>query len=228
MASRDLADLYDQVEVATLGDPTRSITRALSRCRSDTEQIIVVPYALELRSGEQESLEKAVDIGQKRYPNYEILLSPHIGYDPALVDLLGDRILATRNESSQDRDVPIITVIRQGQKPRGFSMKDLGSLPGNLEDIGTVVPGRQGEAVSVARLLDAAGSTATGQKATFRSGEFFSANVSIEVARDKGWLVFSLDKKPLPARYGGPVRLLMPGNDDPGSNVNSIDQIIIE
>jgi hypothetical protein len=183
---------------------------------------------LELGSDELESLEEAVDTGQKEYPDYEILLSPHIGYDTALVDLLEDRILAARNESSQNQNVPIITVTHQGQKPRGFSMKDLGRLPGSLEDIGTVVPGRRGKAVSVARLLDTAGSTGTEQKATFRSGEAFSADVSVEVARDKGWLVFSLDKKPLPARYGGPVRLLIPGTDDPCSNVKSIDQIIIE
>lgn len=228
MASRGLADLYDQVEVATLGDPSRSITEAIRRCHPDTTQIIVVPYALELGPAKLESLEEVVKIGQKEYPNYKILLSPHIGYDPALVELLEDRILSAKNESSQHQNVPIITVTRQGQKPRGFSMKDLGSLPGGLENIGTVIPGRRGEAVSVARLLDAAGSTDTEQKAIFRSGETFSADVSVEVARDKGWLVFSLDKKPLPARYGGPVRLLIPGTDDPCSNVKSIDQIIIE
>ncbi|MEE2754143.1 MAG: molybdopterin-dependent oxidoreductase [Candidatus Latescibacterota bacterium] len=228
MASRGLADLYDQVEVATLGDPGRSITEAINHCQPNTGQVVVVPYALELGSDELESLEEAVDIGQKAYPDYEILLSSHIGYDPALVDLLEDRILAARNESSQHQNVPIITVTRQGQKPRGFSMKDLGSLPDSLKDIGTVVPGRRGEAVSVACLLDAVGSTGTEQKATFRSREAFSADISVEVARDKGWLVFSLDKKPLPARYGGPVRLLIPGTDDPCSNVKSIDQIIIE
>jgi hypothetical protein len=228
LASRGLSDIYGQVDVATLTNPGQSIAEAVRRCDPDTYQIIILPYALELGTDELKGLETAIACVQQEYPDNEILLSPHIGYDPRLIDIVEDRITAVKNKSSLGQNVPIITVTRQGQKSQGFSITDLLNIPDRLADIGMIVPDRRGEAVSVVALLDAAGFRGTEVKATFKSGDSFSADISVGIAREKGWLVFRLDEKPLPARYGGPVRLFIPGTNDRCANVKSIDQIIVE
>jgi hypothetical protein len=228
LASRALSDVFDRVEVATLGDPAESIEDAAGRCAEEVDRIIVLPYTLELSESELGSLEAAVERLQKIRPDRDVRLSPHVGFDTRLVDILGDRIAAAANESSADDNVPIITVESQGQKTRGFTLSDLLALPNRLDDIGRLVPNRSGEAVSVEALLSAVGLTGSETKATFESGEDFSADVDLKIAREHGWLVFRLDKKPLPARYGGPVRLFIPGLDDRCSNVKSVDRLIIK
>lgn len=228
LASRALSDVFDRVEVATLADPAGSIEEAAARCADAVDQIIVLPYTLELSESELRSLEAAVERLQMQHPERDVRLSPHVGFDARLVDILGDRVTAAANESSADSNVPIITVESQGRKTREFTLADLLALPNRLDDIGRLVPNRSGEAVSVEALLSAVGLTGSETKATFESGEDFSADIDLNVAREHGWLVFLLDKKPLPARYGGPLRLFIPGFDDRCSNVKSVDRLIIE
>ncbi len=228
LASRALCDVYDTVETATFEDASASIAAAVERFGDGADRVIVQPYSLELSSQKTRSLEEAVAVAQQGHPDRKIRLAPQLGFDGRLVDILEDRILAAMNESSGDRNVPIITVERQGAISKEFSISDLLALPGRLTDIGELVPDRSGEAISVAALLSKAGLSGTESKATFKSGEDFSADIDLAVVRENGWLVFWLNSSPLPARYGGPVRLLIPDIDDRCANVKSVDRLIVE
>ena len=228
LASRALSGIFGRVETAALDDPAESIEKAVDRCADEGDRIIVLPYVLELSESELRSLEAAVERVRKAQPDRDIRLSPHIGFDARLVDILEDRVAATSNELSEEGNVPIITVETQGRKTRGFTLPNLLDLPDRLDDIGKLVPNRSGEAVSVKALLSTVGLTGAETKVTFKSGENFSADVDLDVARERGWLVFRLDEKPLPARYGGPVRLFIPDFDDRCANVKSVDRLIVE
>jgi hypothetical protein len=223
-AARGLSQTFDRVETV----PIAGLAEELKGCADGNDQIIIIPYLLELDDRVRDMLENTVDQARKSSPGSQILLGPQVGYDPRLLEILEDRVNAARNESSLSQKVPIITVSRQGGKSVAFSVGDLEKLPDQLDDIGKIVPDRQGEAVSVSALLNAAEFGDASGKITFNSGSNFTADVSIDVARDKGWLVYRLDRSTLPTRFGGPVRLFIPGIDDQCANVKSVDQIIVE
>lgn len=223
-AARGLSQTFDHVEAVSIA----GLAEKLGKCADGTDQIIILPYLLELDDQVRDMLETTVDQAGKSIPGSQILLGPQVGYDPRLLEILEDRVNAALDESSPGQKVPIITVSRQDGKSVAFSVGDLEKLPDQLDDIGKIVPDRQGEAVSVSALLDAAEFGDASGKITFNSGTNFTADVSIDVAKDKGWLVYRLDGSALPARFGGPVRLFIPGIDDRCANVKSVDQIIVE
>lgn len=226
LASRALSDGFEAVEVAIFDDPATSIAAAAERLASSTE-IVVLPYTLELSTDQIRSLEDAVSTVRAGNNALKIRLSPQVGYDRRLVEVMEDRIEATLNESRSDHNVPILTVERQDGSLRPLTLDDFLGLPDRLNDIGSVVPERSGEAVSVESVLAAAGLNGSETKATFKSGEDFSADINLAVVRNKGWLVFWLDGQPLPARYGGPIRLFIPEIDDRCANVKSVDRLIL-
>ena len=224
-ASRALSDVYDTVKVASLDGIEQSFSDAVASCRRSS-LIIVVPYLLETSPEQIRILESAVtDATRDGGPN--IRLAPPVGFDTRLVDILEDRVTTTQNESSEDRNVPIITVERHDGAKRDFSVSDLLELPDRLDDIGHYVPDRLGEAVSVDALLSASALVTDESTATFKSGDEFSADVNLRTVRDRGWLVFWLKGAPLPARHGGPVRLFIPEFDNRCANVKAVDRMII-
>lgn len=227
LAARALSDRFDRVEVATFDDPAESIQAALGDIDPGSG-MVVLPYLLEQDATCLKTLESAIAQIKSTRSDLDVRLGPPVGYDPRLLDILEDRVEAATNESRTDRHVPIITVERQDGSSRAFTTEELMSLPDRLDDIGRLVPDRSGEAVSVKALLAAASVGDTETVATFKSGETFSADVELGIARENGWLVFRLDGHPLPARYGGPVRLFIPGLDDRCANVKSVDRLIVK
>lgn len=221
MAARALGESYDCVSTARLEDLEAGSVPA----EAVLDRTILLPYALELGEAARSALESVADRLRQSHPACDFRLAPHIGFDRRLVDILEDRVGSAARESSLEGNVPIMTVERQGATRR-FSLADLADLPGRIADIGAHVPGRSGEAVPVGDLLEAAGAAEADGTATFRSGDDFSADVPVATAR-QGWLVFRMDGAPLPARYGGPVRLFIPGSDDRCANVKSVDHIRI-
>lgn len=225
LTQRALSERYGQVVSATLSDLDQSLRSATDQIDDDIDSIIVIPYTIELDSETLDRLESAVDRARETKP--KVRLGPQIGFDRRLTEIIEDRVTAASNESRTDLNVPMITVERQNGSHRAFSFAELQDLPGQLDDIGKFVPDRSGEAVSVDALLSAAGIDDQNTRATFKSGDDFSADVDIRTVRENGWLVFRLDGAPLPARYGGPLRLLIPGLDDRCANVKSVDRIVV-
>jgi DMSO/TMAO reductase YedYZ molybdopterin-dependent catalytic subunit len=67
--------------------------------------------------------------------------------------------------------------------------------------------------VPLARLLELAGAGPTAQKAVFVSEDSYSDSLDLERARHPGALIaYEMNGAPLPARHGGPLRLVMPGH----------------
>ena len=96
------------------------------------------------------------------------------------------------------------------ERPRTFGAADLEALPGQVADVGTLVAGREGRAVRLAAVLDAAGPLPQATHLTVESGDGrFSANVPLDALAD-ALLVYRLADGPLPAEKGGPIRLLIP------------------
>lgn len=188
--------------------------------------IVLLPFLLQLLPHERVALENALHSCRSLHPETTVTLAAPIGYDRRIAELTEERISAAATESSQ-AEKPILTLVDVDGQNHAFGYKDLDALPDRLPDIGTRVGGREGEAVPVHVLLNKIGYTSQEGELVFRSGSDFSAEVSSGQARNSGFLVYKLDNGPLPARYGGPVRLFIPGGDDRCSNVKCIDKIEI-
>ena len=95
-------------------------------------------------------------------------------------------------------------------RPLTLVAEELKRLPGQLDDVGTLVPGRRGGAVALAAVLAAAGPRADATHLTVESDDgCFAASVPLD-ALAEAVLVYRLGDGPLPAAEGGPVRLLIP------------------
>ena len=225
LASRALSDHFDSVVAVDWSDPLTSIPAAVSFLPI-VDRTVIFPYCLELNETERDLLESAVREATTAQPEVDVRLAPHLTFDRRLVDLIEDRVVAASNESSAADNLPILTVEARG-KATTFTLQDLLDLPDRLPDIRQHVPDRSGEAIGVGTLVSTVAVSGDETRATFKSGDDFSADVDLEIARKKGWFVFWLDGQPLPARYGGPVRLLIPGIDDRCANVKSVDRMIL-
>jgi DMSO/TMAO reductase YedYZ molybdopterin-dependent catalytic subunit len=87
---------------------------------------------------------------------------------------------------------------------------DLAALPGQVEDVSTLVSGREGGAVRLRAVLDAAEPSPQATHLTIESSDRgFSASVPLD-ALAEALLVYRVGGGPLPRAGGGPVRLLIP------------------
>jgi hypothetical protein len=151
-----------------------------------------------------------------------LLLDPP---DPSRwIDLLAEHLAAALEEPPP---APILMVEGRVDTPGPLNRRDLASLPGQIPDVGALVPGRRGRAVRVRSLLDHAGVSPSARAVTFYSGDAFSADLPLAQAAEAGLLVYELDGRPLSADLGGPVRLFVPGADDRCANVKAVDRIAI-
>jgi molybdopterin-dependent oxidoreductase-like protein protein len=114
-------------------------------------------------------------------------------------------------------------------EPRALSLGDLEALPGQIDDVSRLVPGRSGRAVrleSILRLVER-GAGATHLTLVSADGRF-SASAPLSAVRD-ALVVYALAGEPLPAAQGGPLRFLIPrveecasGAVDACSNVKAL------
>ena len=114
-------------------------------------------------------------------------------------------------------------------EPRTFSSSDLSGLPGQVEDVGALVPGRAGSGVRLKSVLDAAG--ARGPFLTLCSSDGFRISVPRAPVED-GVIVYRLGGGELPAKQGGPIRFFVgqavacdTGEVDACDNVKALDEI---
>ncbi len=104
-----------------------------------------------------------------------------------------------------------------------WTREKLAELPGNLPDVGAVVPGRVGVAAPLAVLL--AGAPDDADVVVVSADGFTTPPTPIALVRT-GFLAHTLDGGPLPGKQGGPFRLLLPGGvASPCANVKSVVRI---
>jgi len=93
-------------------------------------------------------------------------------------------------------------------RPRTFSEADLLAMPGQVEDVGALVPGRSGGGVRLSSLLSAVG--ARGAFITLVAADGFSISVPRAPVED-GVVAFRLGGGALPDDKGGPLRFFVVG-----------------
>ena len=92
--------------------------------------------------------------------------------------------------------------------PKTFDEAQLRALPGQVEDVAPLVPGRQGAGVRLSSLLEAVG--AHGAFVTLVAADGFSICVP-RAPVENGVVAFRLGDGPLPDKQGGPVRFFVVG-----------------
>lgn len=105
---------------------------------------------------------------------------------------------------------PALRVEGEVRTPRALHFADLATLPEQITDIGTLIPGRQGGGVWLRALLDAID---VGERAIYLTlhatdGQF-SASVPLDAVRDHAVVLYRLGDEPLPVTQGGPIRFLI-------------------
>jgi DMSO/TMAO reductase YedYZ molybdopterin-dependent catalytic subunit len=109
-----------------------------------------------------------------------------------------------------------------------LGLDELRALPAHhqVPDVGLLVEGRKGAAVRLSALAELANPTAEARLVHVASLDGgFSANLPIEQALSGGLLLYSLDDAELPARYGGPFRLLFVDSEDCSVSVKFLGRI---
>jgi DMSO/TMAO reductase YedYZ molybdopterin-dependent catalytic subunit len=102
-----------------------------------------------------------------------------------------------------------LEVCGQVRQPGAFDFEALTRLPGQIEDIATLVPGRTGGGVRLASLLDAVQLRPEATHITVESNDgSFSASVPLAVV-DSGVVLYRLGSQALPTQQGGPFRFLI-------------------
>jgi DMSO/TMAO reductase YedYZ molybdopterin-dependent catalytic subunit len=106
----------------------------------------------------------------------------------------------------------MLTIEGELTSPRSLDCFELRRLPGQIEDVSTVVPGREGSAVWLRDLLAQAGLKPSARFATLASGDGkFAISVPLQPLLERAVLVYRKAEAPLPPSSGGPVRLLLTG-----------------
>lgn len=124
-------------------------------------------------------------------------------------------------------DALTLTTTLEGA-PRAITRADLAGLGAEhqVEDVGVLAGGREGRAVRLAGVLQLSEVPADARFVHVESCDgSFTANIPIDDARAGGLVLYELAGDPLPARYGGPFRLLFPDGDDCSVNVKCLGRI---
>jgi len=103
-----------------------------------------------------------------------------------------------------------------GLEARDLGFDDLAALPDQVENVGSLAPGRQGGAVPLRAVLDAVGVGPGAREVTLESADGkFSQRAPLDGLRS-ALLVYRLGDGPLPADRGGPIRFLVPNLEECG------------
>jgi DMSO/TMAO reductase YedYZ molybdopterin-dependent catalytic subunit len=103
-----------------------------------------------------------------------------------------------------------LEVTGQVARPGMFDFEALARLPEQVEDIGTLVPGRKGGGVRLSALLAAVQPQPGVTHITLQSDdEAFSASVPLEAVADAGVVLYRIGSQALPPQQGGPFRFLI-------------------
>ena len=95
-------------------------------------------------------------------------------------------------------------------QPLELGYEGLAALPGQVEDVSTLAPGREGSAVRLSSVLDAAGARADAGFITLEAEGDFAASIPLAAVADQALILYALGGGPLPEEKGGPVRFLIP------------------
>lgn len=103
-----------------------------------------------------------------------------------------------------------LEICGQVRQPARFDFEALTRLPGQIEDIAALVPGRMGGGVRLAALLDAVRPQPEATNLTVESSDgSFSASVPLAAVLESGVVLYHLGRQALSEQQGGPFRFLI-------------------
>lgn len=103
-----------------------------------------------------------------------------------------------------------LCVAGEVDRPRQFNFADLAALPGQVPDISTLIPGREGGGVWLRSLLEASGVRPAARHITLQATDgSFSASVPLAAVSERALIVYRLGDEPLPSARGGPIRFFI-------------------
>jgi len=130
---------------------------------------------------------------------------------------------------------PILKVSGEVESPRDLTFADLAGMPTEQQviDVSRIVPGRKGDAVKFAAILELAKPTATAKYLGLHSStDDFHASIPLSAVAERALVIYRLDGQPLPVKAGGPVRFFIPDfaachteEIDECANVKFVDRI---
>jgi DMSO/TMAO reductase YedYZ molybdopterin-dependent catalytic subunit len=136
-----------------------------------------------------------------------------------------------------DSDVakPILSIAGEVAAPRSLAFADFAALPVEYQvlDVSRLVPGRKGDAVKFAGILQLVQPKAAAKYLGLHSStDDFHASIPLEAVAERALVIYRLDGQPLPAKAGGPVRFFIPDfaachtdEIDECANVKFVDRI---
>jgi DMSO/TMAO reductase YedYZ molybdopterin-dependent catalytic subunit len=121
------------------------------------------------------------------------------------------------------------------ERPRTLSFGELAAIPAahQVADVSRLVPGRKGDAVKLAGVLELVRPKTTARwLGLHASSDNFHASIPLAAVADKALVIYRLDGQPLPVKAGGPVRFFIPDfaachthEIDECANVKFVDRI---
>ena len=186
----------------------------------DVEHIVVFPCVIGLPDDQLKNLQDRINTLQKQHPQTGIHLANPLGSDPRRIEMIGNR-LSTALKGTQN--TPILT-IEDANSVRTLSYEDFKALPDQIPDVSTLIPDRKGIGIWAHALLP---DIPNAQATFYADDDRFSSSVALSIVREKGLFIYALDAQPLPASFGGPLRLLIPKHDDRCANVKGVARIVI-
>ena len=130
---------------------------------------------------------------------------------------------------------PELVIAGEVQSPRSLTFADLAAISPEhqVSDVGRLVPGRKGDAVTLAGILALVRPKPTAKYLGLHSArDDFHASIPLAAVADKALVIYRLDGQPLPEKAGGPVRFFIPNfaachthEIDECANVKFIDRI---
>lgn len=209
------AKIADQIAATSFDKLEESV-----RTAEGIDQILIFPALITLPDAMRENLLQRITSLQTENPQTRILLTSPLGGDPRLFDMIQDRMAAALKST---QNTPILT-IETSNTSRTLDFENFATLPNQITDVSALVPDRQGQGVWVREVLD---HTPNAEAIFYADADRFSATVDLALVREQGLLIYGLEGQPLPASYGGPLRLIIPGHDDRCANVKGVARVEI-
>lgn len=129
----------------------------------------------------------------------------------------------------------LLQITGEAANARSLTFADLAAIPAEYQiaDVSRLVPGRKGDAVRLAGILELV-QPKSGAKwlGLHSSSDDFHASIPLDAVADKALVIYRLDGQPLPEKAGGPVRFFIPDfaachthEIDECANVKFVDRI---
>ncbi len=114
-----------------------------------------------------------------------------------------------------------LRIEQEGKSAQELDFQELSALEGQIDDVGALIPGRVGGAVTLQAILDRLQPDAGLDHVTVESTDGgFAASVPLEALRH-AVIAYRMGNEPLPRDRGGPLRFLIP--DDEGCATGGAD-----